>query len=137
MGNAQCSVQAKFPREFPEYNKELQACVKEEFVPTQITPIFQKAVSGNGIFELGLGGGMVHGGRMNSEVSGGAGYGTLQEGLGCLRNADAVHCNHCSRCCSGYCANWGDTNWDCIVFGLLRLGSGVRKPTPKVSRERG
>ena len=43
--NAQCSVQAKFPREFPEYNKELQACVKEEFVPTHITPIFQKAVS--------------------------------------------------------------------------------------------
>merc|ERR1712055_798847 len=40
--NAQCSVQAKSPREFPEYNKELQACVKEEFVPTQITPIFWK-----------------------------------------------------------------------------------------------
>merc|ERR1712212_841625 len=96
---------------------ESVACVKEEFVPTQITPIFQKAVSGNGIFELGLGGGMVHGGRMNSEVSGGAGYGNLQEGLGCLRNADAVHCNHCSRCCSGYCANWGDTNWDCTCYG--------------------
>ena len=71
----QCSVQTKFPREFPEYTKELQACVKEEFVPTIITPIFQKAVSGNGIFELGLEGGMVHGGRMNSEVSGGDGYG--------------------------------------------------------------
>merc|ERR1712131_91581 len=99
--NAQCSVQAKFPREFPEYNKELQPCVKEEFVPTHITPIFQKSVSGNGVFELGVGGGMVHGGRMNSEMSGGAGYGNLQGDLGCKPNRAKV--TDCSRCCTGKC----------------------------------
>merc|ERR1719228_2711760 len=108
--NAQCSVQAKFPREFPEYNKELQACVKEEFVPTHITPIFQKAVSGNGVFELGLGGGMVHGGRMNSEVSGGAGYGNLQGGLGCMPRGSGCR-RDCSDCCSRKCKSIHIIDW--------------------------
>ena len=40
-----------------------------------------------------------------------------QEGLGCLPNAYDVNCNQCSRCCSGKCANWGDTNWDCMCYG--------------------
>ena len=73
--NAQCTVQTVFRGQYPEYKKELEACVKEEVVPTPITPIFEKAVYGDGASGLGLEGSKVYGGNFNSGISGSANRG--------------------------------------------------------------
>ena len=74
--NARCSVQTVFPGEFAEYKKELDACRKEHDVPTQITPIFEKSLSGNGVWGFESSHGHKFGGENgNMAKFGGAGVG--------------------------------------------------------------
>ena len=74
--NGRCSVQSVFPRQFAEYQKELNHCHKDQDVPTPITPIFENSLSGNGVFGFGSGHGHTFGGEnWNTAKFGGAGNG--------------------------------------------------------------
>merc|ERR1719192_307179 len=117
---ASCSVKSVFPGQVAEYNKEIEACAQEENVPTSLTPILEKMVTGNGGYGLESEDGMP---LKNGGVSDGAGHGNFGGLLGCSPFWGS--CRRDSDCCSNACSKYNK----CIlgpIHKYARVSGGAR-----------